>query len=288
MLGKLEELFELKASTAALIQGLDDNLKKTKKITAKIEELEAKIDEIKLEQKKTQDELSAIIQTQRVYGRRTPFEAHQRIQELRILAADFSRNLYHANKELDEKKSTLTDLENKQATLLARLARGFQTADADETIAKLKLMNERFDQFVAALVKVDATTGINSLTAFIRAENLRQVLNGSEGEGYWLQLAVVKAGGNNRIKTNLVTDIFTGGSRISHSGGVIVQYNLYDLNGRSLVSDTVTEYAGYVKSGKIRRLANPGAVEDGSDDKKDNQVKRKQGPRGMRVAGSRL
>lgn len=280
ILGKLEELFELKATTAGLTQGLDDNLKKIKKTTTKIEELEGKIDGIKVEQKKAQDELSAIIQTQRVYGRRTPFEAYQRRQELTKLTADLSRDLYRANKELDEKKLSLKDLEIKQAGLLARLASGLQTSDIEETIAKLKLLNERFDQFVATLVKVEATTGINSLTAFIRAENLRQVLDGPEGEGYWLQLAVVKAGGNNRIKSNLVTDIFTGGSRLSHSGGAIVQYNLYDLNGRSLVSDTLTEYSGYVKAGKIKQLANPEMV----DDRNENQVKRKAGPRDTRVA----
>lgn len=282
ILGKLEELFELKATTAGLTQGLDDNLKKIKKTTTKIEELEARIDEIKVEQKKAQDELNAIIQTQRVYGRRTPFEAYQRRQELTKLTADLSKDLYHANKELDEKKLSLKDLEIKQAGLLARLASGLQTSDTEETIAKLKLLNERFNQFVATLVKVEATTGINSLTAFIRAENLRQVLDGPEA--YWLQLAVVKAGGNNRIKSNLVTDIFTGGSRISHSGGVIVQYNLYDLKGKSIVSDTLTQYAGYVKAGKIKQLPNPNTVDVSVTDEEAKEAKQKAGPRDTRVA----
>ncbi|MDQ5847283.1 MAG: hypothetical protein M3539_18510 [Acidobacteriota bacterium] len=280
ILGKIQVLFELKARTTALLQGLEDNLKKTKKTGAKIEEVEVAIKEIKLEQKRRQDELNSLVQTQRVYGRRTPFEAHQRVQELRKLLADLSQGLYHAHKDLDAKKADLKSLEAKQASLLSQLASDLQTADPEETVTKLKMLNERFDQFVANLVKVDGATGINSLTAYIRAENLNRALNNSDGDGYWLQLGVVKAGGNNRIKSNLVTDIFTGGSRISHSGGVIVQYNLYDQNGKSLVSDMLTEYGGYVKAGKIKQLKNPAALEN----RQDNQAKRKTGPRETRVA----
>ena len=280
ILRQIQDLYELKAKTTALFQGLDDNLKKTKKTAARIEELTAAIKELQLEQKRREDELSNLLQTRRVYGRRTPFAAYQRIHELKKLMADYGKNLYYANKELDTKKSELRSLETKQASLLAQLGIDLQKADVEETITRLKLMNDRFDQFIANLVKVEAATGVNSLTAFIKAENLNQALNEGNGDGYWLQLAVIKAGGNNRIKSNLVTDIFTAGSRVSHSGGAIVQYNLYDLRGRSLVSDTLTEYAGYVKSGKIKNLPNPGAP-NGTNDK---EVKGKVGPRDTRVA----
>ena len=70
---------------------------------------------------------------------------------------------------------------------------------------------------------------------------------------YWLQLKVLKAGGNNRIKTNLVVDIFTGGNRLSHSGGVVVEYILFDRNGLAKASDIFTEYSGYIKSGNIKK-----------------------------------
>jgi hypothetical protein len=287
ILGEIEVLFELKARTSALMQALDDNSKKTRKVTGKLEELDARITEIKGQQKKCQDELNVLLQTQRVYGRRTPFEAHQRIQELRNLQADSNKNLYQTQKEFDAKTAELKLLEAKGAALLNQLASDLQTADVDETVAKLKGLNERFDQFVANLTKIDNATGINSLTAYIKAENLSQALNGPDGgDAYWLQLAVVKAGGNNRIKTNLVADIFTGGSRISHSGGVIVQYNLYDLNGRSVVSDTLTQYAGYVKSGKIQRLPNPSAIDDVQEDATEG-AKQKQAPRKAIASGSR-
>lgn len=287
ILGQLEVLYDLKARTAALTQDLEENLKNIKNTAGKIEELEGVIKEIKQQQQQSQDELNTLVQTQQVYGRRTPFEAYQRMQHLRKLLADLNKDLFHAQKSLDEKKVELKSLKQQQVSLMAQLARDLPLTDAKDAVAKLKMLNERFDQFVATLIKIDAATGINSLTAYIKAENLRQALNGIDGNGYWLQLAVVKAGGNNRIKTNLVTDIFTGGSRISHSGGVIVQYNLYDLNGKSVVSDTLTEYAGYLKSGKIQRLPNPSASDEVRDQKTES-AKQKQGPRKAIAAGPRL
>jgi len=262
ILGQIEVLYDLKARLAAITQDLEENLKKTKDTAGKIEELGAAIKRISQEQQKSQDELKALVQTAQIYKRRTPFDANLRMQQLRKLIADLNRDHYHAQKDLDATQDHLKSLQRKQVDLMSQLTRDASVTDAKEAVAKLKMLNERFDQFVTTLIKVDASTGINSLTAYIRAENLKQALNGSSGGGYWLQLAVVKAGGNNRIKTNLVTDIFTGGSRISHSGGVIVQYNLYDLNGRSVVSDTLTQYAGYVKSGKIQRLPNPSASDE--------------------------
>jgi archaellum component FlaC len=286
ILGQLEVLYDLKARLAAITQDLEENLKKTKDTAGKIEELEAAIKRITQEQQKSQDELKALVQTAQIYKRRTPFDANLRMQQLRKAIADLNRDHYHAQKDLDAMQDYLKSLQQKQADLMAQLTRDASVSDAKEAVAKLKMLNERFEQFVTTLIKIDAATGINSLTAYIRAENLRQALNGPDGDGYWLQLAVVKAGGNNRIKTNLVTDIFTGGSRISHSGGVIVQYNLYDQNGRSLVSDTLTQYAGYVKSGKIQRLPNPSAVDEVRD-QTTGAAKQKQAPRKAIASGSR-
>lgn len=287
ILGQLEVLYDLKARLAAITQDLEENLKKTKDTAGKIEELEAAIKRITQEQQKSQDELQALVQTAQLYKRRTPFDANLRMQQLRKVIADLNRDHFHAQKDLDAKRVELKSLQLKQAALMAQLTRDSSVTDAKEAVAKLKMLNERFEQFVTTLVKVDAATGINSVTAFIRAENLKQALNSTDGDGYWLQLAVVKAGGNNRIKANLVTDIFTGGSRISHSGGVIVQYNLYDLNGRSVVSDTLTQYAGYVKSGNIQRLPNPSAS-DQVHDQTTGTAKQKQAPRKTVASGSRF
>lgn len=69
-----------------------------------------------------------------------------------------------------------------------------------------------------------------------------------------MQLRVVSAGGNNKIKRNLITNLFTG-DNISHSGGSIVEYILYDLNGNARYSNTFTVYEDYRKAKDIKRLA---------------------------------
>jgi hypothetical protein len=119
----------------------------------------------------------------------------------------------------------------------------------------LKARNEQVDKFIAALVQAGSGGGVNALTSLIKAENIQSALEpGDSGKSYWLQLKVVKAGGNNRIKTNLLWDIFTGGNRVSHSGGVIVEYILYETTGQAVASDTITEYTDYIKADKVKKL----------------------------------
>jgi hypothetical protein len=131
----------------------------------------------------------------------------------------------------------------------------------EDTIARLKSLNEQLTKFVEALVKASDATATNPLTGFIKAETLTKAMDGTDS--YWLQLKVLKAGGNNRIKTNLVADVFRGGNRVSHSGGAIVQYNLFDTTGKSIASDTLAAYSGYIKTEKINNLPNPANVADG-------------------------
>lgn len=271
LLGQLELLYELKAKVSTIVGGLEENIKNTKKVKVEIEGLEAAVKEIEAKIKDEQAELDRLVSLEKKYGRRMPFEARERMARLRDSLADLAKQLDDTKNELKAKKADLKDLKDEQIALRKQLASDLQTGDLDEVIAKLKLLNDRFDQFIATLIKTDAASGINSLTAYIRAEHLKRVFK--DGNSYWLQLAVVKAGGNNRIKTNLLVDIFTGGNRISHSGGTIVQYNLYDPDGKSLVSDTLTEYTGYIKAGKIKRLPNPVKVEDAPDNKARDKPK---------------
>lgn len=121
-------------------------------------------------------------------------------------------------------------------------------------VARLNAVNAQFDSFVNSLVQADAS-GVNPLTNYIRIESLFSAVPPDDGS-YWLQLKVINAGGNNRIKTNLLVDIFTGGNRVSHSGGVIVQYNLFDSNGRSVGSDTIADYTNYIKANKVHGVTN--------------------------------
>lgn len=69
------------------------------------------------------------------------------------------------------------------------------------------------------------------------------------------------------IKTNPVIDVFTGGDRLSHGGGAVVGYILFDPNGKSVSADTITQYPSYLKSGKVKRLKNPKLLSARPDDK---------------------
>jgi hypothetical protein len=154
-------------------------------------------------------------------------------------------------------EAELNRLQAVLACLLSKLKPTLQNPDKlEDTIARLKAKNEQFAKLVEALVKADNTSGLNSLTSYIKTEMMLTAFKGSQQKDtdfYWLQLKVLKAGGNNRIKTNLIVDIFTGGNRLSHSGGVVVEYILFDRNGLAKASAIFTEYSGYVKSGNIKK-----------------------------------
>jgi hypothetical protein len=260
LLERLEDLNDLKARVSVQTRALEDKLKATVELKQKVDELKTFIKTAPAQIKAADDELSRLERLRREVegkGWRVPFDVLERIEKLRETIVKIQAKQVKAPGDLSAAVAGLAalgsnDPENPENDKLE--------AQLRETLAKLKSVGERFDQFVANLIKTDAATGINTLTAYIRAEQLRRVLQGKDS--YWLQLSVVKAGGNNRIKTNLLVDIFTGGSRLSHSGGVIVQYNLYDPDGRSIVSDTLTEYTGYTKAGRIKRLINPAEVKD--------------------------
>src|SRR6185503_19768945 len=120
--------------------------------------------------------------------------------------------------------------------------------------SRLNELNKQFDDRIAALVGGDSGT-TNALTNYIRIERLLSVLGEKD---LWVQLKVINAGGNNRTKTNLITDIFRGGNRLSHSGGVIAEYHLFNASGKSISSGVVSQYSKYVDAKKIPELNNCG------------------------------
>ncbi|HLL73822.1 MAG TPA: hypothetical protein VK421_00880 [Pyrinomonadaceae bacterium] len=179
-----------------------------------------------------------------------PAEKLEQMLSLRDVINDTVGRLAKAIQDKTNAETEEARLKVVITTLTAKLNPAFAPGDA---LAQLKALNAQFDNLVKALVQVDAN-GVNPLTNFIRTESLLSALP-AEGS-YWLQLKVINAGGNNRIKTNLLVDIFTGGNRVSHSGGAIVQYNLFDGNGKSIVSDTIADYTNYIKADKVRRVTN--------------------------------
>jgi len=180
----------------------------------------------------------------------------------------------------DQKKMLLDPLSDAERSALSRIDQGMQLTSAqkialapdeeqaavrrlrEKSVVSLKALNVQFEKLVTELIKVDDKVGVSALTSYIQAENLKLAMacetpncdEGSLDKSYWMQLRVVSAGGNNKIKRNLVTNIFTG-DNISHSGGSIVEYILYDMNGKAKYSNTISVYEDYRKAKDIKSLA---------------------------------
>ena len=94
--------------------------------------------------------------------------------------------------------------------------------------------------------------GRRSIIDFMRAEVANQIMSKQdEKRKYWLDVHVTRAASNQRNKSSAVVDIFTGGKRLSFSGGSIVNYRIFNSNGRVISSDTILSYMPYKRSKKI-------------------------------------
>jgi hypothetical protein len=284
LLTRLEDLRILKERVQKLVSDLEEVNKKLKETEAAIKKLPEDIKKFQQEQKKNLDEMVNIITARqiplpaevnedgiariRARDRRLSTEARERLGTLLNENRGLAKDEAKAIAKLQELQSGSTEnskpvLDAKKKLIVDQLDTTQIDQDKPEdAINKLKALNGQFDAIIASLLKAD-DTGLNSLTSYIVAENLNAALPAKES--FWLQLKVLKAGGNNRIKTNLIWDVFTGGNRLSHSGGVVVQYILYDTKGHAICADTFTKYTGYIKAGKIKNLANPVSVDDSPD-----------------------
>ncbi|HWS99685.1 MAG TPA: hypothetical protein VN256_05370 [Pyrinomonadaceae bacterium] len=292
ILGLLDALQNLRNTAGKLLADIEKNAEDIGKAETKVKNLELSIEQLEgqINEKKTKiaNILKAYCPRHPAEGRDDPYglsarlrrycpgldgEQRERVFELAGEIKDLGEQLTKAKDNLAKAKASLEKLETARAQLWQGLqAQPCGAANANDpelnalaiadTVAQLKARNEQVDKLIATLVQASAGGGPNALTSYIKAENLNEVLKeDTERKSYWLQLKVVKAGGNNRIKTNLIWDIFTGGNRVSHSGGVIVEYILYDTTGKSVASDTITEYTNYIKANKVRKLPTP-SVDD--------------------------
>ena len=160
-----------------------------------------------------------------------------------------------------EKDTALDEIKKNEAAL----EKEEQNKSAlDDRVVKLKALNQQFDKLIEEFTKAGDGTGVNVITSLLQAENLQAAMKNNPGEtdtdkalarSYWLKLSAVSAGGNNRIKTNLIKDVFTG-SNLSHSGGVIVEYNLFDMTGDSKAAGTLRCYTKYVKAKNVAAQEN--------------------------------
>jgi hypothetical protein len=120
-----------------------------------------------------------------------------------------------------------------------------QIDELDEDIKKLSDLNARFLKFVDEFVKVD-DKGSNALALFIKSEDVDEAMK----DGHWLEIKTVSAGGNNRVRKNLLR--YLTGAKLDHSGGLIVEWTLFDKTGAVIASDKVSFYGGYMEPKKIR------------------------------------
>lgn len=110
-----------------------------------------------------------------------------------------------------------------------------------DTVLRLKALNQQVSKFIDELSVVDDTTKSSALTGMVRAENLRNIFQGSDST-YILQVKVLDAAGSNKRTSNLFT-----GTKLSHSGGIIVNFILFEKNGMVMLSDTLYNYKGFIR-----------------------------------------
>jgi hypothetical protein len=174
----------------------------------------------------------------------------EKIKQLKTQIAELQKKLLQETGQADPPLEFFDGILRQHADDVARLDK--EMASLEKAGRPLATLNAETELLFKDLIKVDEKTGLSQLASFIRAERIKTLLD--HYNGCWLKLSVVIAGGNTKVKTNLITDVFTGGNRISYSGASIVEYHLYDRFGRSLLSDTTNAYLDYRKAKDIRKL----------------------------------
>lgn len=111
--------------------------------------------------------------------------------------------------------------------------------DKDKAGARLNELDKIRAAFDDLLTRVAGEGTGPVLGVLIRGAAVETFLK----KGNVLYLKVLKAGGTNETKKN----IFGSSKEVQHSGGVIVNYVLFDTDGSVLLSSTVNAYSGEMK-----------------------------------------
>ncbi len=131
------------------------------------------------------------------------------------------------------------------------------SARKKNVLERLQDLNRQADELVANLAKPDEKTGRSELANFLRAENIDKALG---TKGYWLEFKSIIAGGNNRTQKNLFR--YFSGAKIDHSGGIVVEWALYNRNGVSVDSNKDSSYGGYLTPKEIQSAKFKDTVDD--------------------------
>jgi hypothetical protein len=136
-------------------------------------------------------------------------------------------------------------------------------AKRKNVLEQLQGFNQQADSLVANLVKADEKTGRSELSNLMRAENMDKALG---ADGYWLAFKSIIAGGNNRTRTNLFR--YFSGAKLDHSGGLVVEWSLYNRNGKSVDSNKDSSYGGYMTPKELQSGTFKDAVADPASQKR--------------------
>jgi hypothetical protein len=224
---------------AKMSSAIDDLNKKLKEPSDLKGQLEAQLSRIQSLDKKVKNLTLALAAETKPEVRKILFgELGAARAELAALGAPTEASL---KLKVEELKAEI----KKQSAAIDPLEAGVKGLQAH--IKLLTGLNTRFIAFVDESVKVGAG-GTSPLATFIKSQDLDRAM--PDPESYWLEIKSVTAGGNNRTRKNLLR-YFTG-AKLDHSGGVIVEYTLYDNTGAVVYSDKLSVYGGYVEPKVIR------------------------------------
>jgi hypothetical protein len=93
--------------------------------------------------------------------------------------------------------------------------------------------------FRTGLIKADDNSGITALTNILHGENIASVAT----DAHWLWLKVAAAGGGYQTRQTL-WGILTN---VSYSGGAIVEFQLFDKDGKVVAAGLLPAYTGFIK-----------------------------------------
>lgn len=285
---QINALNAMRLKSELVILVIEDLEKNIKEIETKIGALKTRKNQISLEIYKSEDEVSALEKINKKYPSAVNYE---KLEMKRLASKTLLRESLNIPNQIKELESALAENKDRLKTTYSFI-KYFYPTDAKENIesliliqqkqniARLKALNTQFGAFYNTLIKPE-TTGTNPLGALLVAETMRSILCSTEnddsteksevkealinaakknGEGkynscrnsYILALNVVNAGGSNMTKKNLITNVFTGAD-IKHSGGVITEFRLYDIEGNIKLAQTFTTYEPYKKAKEINK-----------------------------------
>jgi phage shock protein A len=248
MLDRIESLFDSKAKADALFNQIGQMIADKKKQKDTLGQCIAFVGQTRAKLQKPINDQQRIVDD--LKGKLELSTDPKDIKELPAQITVAEQKLKQLKAKIEPDIAALEPIQKRHEDDIRRLDK--EIAALEAAGRPLATLNSQTELLFKDLIKVDEKTGISQLTAFIRSERIQKLM--ANRGGYWLKLNVVIAGGNTKVKRNLIVDVFTGGSRVSYSGASIVEYHLYDRFGRSLLSDTTSGYIDYKKAKDIKKF----------------------------------